>query len=329
MSTYITLHKIKVQNANCVAGLTFGFPAISHFLGYTHALSRKLQRDYPIALLGCSVICHQHQIQAYQPSGWGDYFFALTRNPLTKEGKTAAIVEEGRMHMTISLIIECEGVIAGGEAGQNVFKQALLNLAQRHKLSGGTIIAIDNISVDCSDEQTILTRRIMRSVMPGFVLIDRSPLLGEHLTRLQQSDPQADLLEAWLDFSALKYQAQAIVDEYNTDELNETNKAIWQPVAKPAKGHLVPITTGFKAISDVHQPGTVINARDSHTPFCFVEAVYGIGEWQSPQRVQDISHVIWRYHHQAQWYVCKTSQPTSPVIHPDQQPLLIEEDFSY
>jgi CRISPR-associated protein Csy2 len=34
MSSLILLRRMKVENANAIAGLTYGFPAITHFLGF-------------------------------------------------------------------------------------------------------------------------------------------------------------------------------------------------------------------------------------------------------------------------------------------------------
>src|SRR5690554_6212642 len=108
MKSLLSIKNIKVENANAIAGLTYGFPAVSNFLGFTHALSRALNKKLGLSLGGCAIICHQHRVQAYQPAGWGDYVFALTRNPLTKEGNTQPFNEEGRMHMEVSLLIECD-----------------------------------------------------------------------------------------------------------------------------------------------------------------------------------------------------------------------------
>ena len=44
MSSLILLRRIKIENANTIAGLTYGFPAITHFMGFSHALSRKLMK---------------------------------------------------------------------------------------------------------------------------------------------------------------------------------------------------------------------------------------------------------------------------------------------
>ena len=129
MSHVIVLRHLQVENANAVAGLTYGFPAISHFLGYVHALSRKLQASHGLTLGGCGVICHRRQIHAH--SSGRDYQFALTRNPLTKEAKTAAFNEEGRMHMTVSLVIECAGEIANGDIGWISCKNTFTAYAKR------------------------------------------------------------------------------------------------------------------------------------------------------------------------------------------------------
>ena len=36
MSSLILLRRVRVENANAIAGLTYGFPAITHFLGFSH-----------------------------------------------------------------------------------------------------------------------------------------------------------------------------------------------------------------------------------------------------------------------------------------------------
>jgi len=71
MSQYLVLSHIDVQNANSVAGLTWGFPAITHFLGFTHALNRKLSShyrgEYESELTGCAVISHTFENKVINP----------------------------------------------------------------------------------------------------------------------------------------------------------------------------------------------------------------------------------------------------------------------
>jgi CRISPR-associated protein Csy2 len=77
-------------------------------------------------------------------------------------------------------------------------------------------------------------------------------------------------------------------------------------VAKPCSGYLVPITTGYCAISPVYQPGEVAKVRDLSVPVVFAEAAYSVGEWVSLHRVEDIANAVWRYEHQYPWYLAKT-----------------------
>ncbi len=64
MSQFIFIDHINVQNANAIAGFTWGFPAITHFMGFVHNLSRKLcneKRYRDITLTGCAVVAHEHR----------------------------------------------------------------------------------------------------------------------------------------------------------------------------------------------------------------------------------------------------------------------------
>ena len=72
MSQFILIDRIKVQNANAVAGFTWGFPAITNFLGFVHNLSRKLcnkKKCMDISLKGCVVVVHEHIGQKKMATG--------------------------------------------------------------------------------------------------------------------------------------------------------------------------------------------------------------------------------------------------------------------
>lgn len=132
--------------------------------------------------------------------------------------------------------------------------------------------------------------------------IDRSVQLQAHYKQLNEENPDAGILDAWLDFSALKYKA---TPELKEGELpTENTKARWEYVSKPAPGYLVPLMTGYKGISPLYSPGHVANARDSNTPFRFVEAAYGIGEWVSPHKFTNLDSLFWRYKSYDDWYLC-------------------------
>jgi len=330
MSQYLLLKKVSVQNANTIAGLTYGFPAITNFLGFAHALSRKLPETLAVNLGGVAVISHKNTVHARQPKGWGDYVFALSRNPLTHQGKTAPINEEGRMHMQISLLIEVNGLISGdAETAEQLIEHVKQNVPAL-RLAGGQITQIESIELTPLNEE----QKTLRKLMPGFVLIDRSDYLAEHFQQQKALNDNACLFDAWCDFAQLKFEAEKITneDEQETEALESVNqKANWQYVAKPQSGYLVPINTGYCAISPIYEAGEVSNVRDSTVPTVFAESAYSVGEWKSVHNIQNIEITLWRYEHQYPWYVAKTSPFEEEVIEPDNSEFSseIDEEMPY
>ena len=101
----LVLPRIRVQNANAISSpLTWGFPAMTAFTGLMVALERKLGRDAGIGFFAVGVVCHDFEAQVTS-NGFVSKF-NLTRNPVGHDGKTAGIVEEGRMHLEISLVFD-------------------------------------------------------------------------------------------------------------------------------------------------------------------------------------------------------------------------------
>ena len=305
----IILRHIKVENANAIAGMTWGFPAVSNFLGFTHALQRKFAAksdNPPLTLLGAGIVCHQSQVQAYKPHDYGDYSFALTRNPVDKTGKSAAFVEEGRMHMDVSLVIPFVGYIDDGDDGVDEVCSDLLDCASIMRLAGGTITSIKRVDIkqlhESDETQQQILRSTMRSLLPGFALVSRLDTLAEHQNHRKEapsflaeygcSEPD---LAAWLEFSALSYSAQQHED-----------KITWPQDSRAYGGWLKPISVGYRAISALYQPGQVANVRDNQTPVRMVELLYSLGEWLSPHRIKNIEQLYWyaKYDQQNGLYQC-------------------------
>lgn len=320
MSAILILRHLQVENANAIASHTWGFPAISNFLGFAHALSRKTEPELGLTLSDCGVVCHRHQVQAYQPGGWGDWVFALSRNPLTKESKTAAFVEEGRMHLDISLIIRVEGRISSDDNHRKALAAQLAQMALTLRLAGGTLCDLGRAELHImpysEEDEKEFTRKLMRSLLPGFALVSQADILADHIHDQQRKDPNTEALDAWLDFAALKYQAEQPDEDAANDAPIE-----WSRIPKPASGWLVPITIGYRAISELYEPGTVARARDASTPFRFVESVYSLGQWLSPHRITQLDDLLWRYDADPVngWYLCINSY----------RPLEIDNSFDF
>ncbi|MGX9460359.1 type I-F CRISPR-associated protein Csy2 [Shewanella sp. A14] len=333
MQQYILLKKLNIQNANAIAGLTYGFPAITNFLGFVHALSRKLPEQLEVKLGGVAVISHKNIVHARQPKGWGDYVFALSRNPLTQKGTTAPINEEGRMSMQISLLIEVEGLTAGDRASEQALKEQIQRTIVTMRLAGGQITDFDSCEV-LNDEQS--QQKALRRLMPGFVLLDRSGYLETHFIRLKNNQQDASMFDAWCDFAKLKFQAtplenqQLEIEQAGTNENDEESrkiKATWDYLPKPEPGYLVPIAAGYYAISELYPAGGVSNVRDTSVPVAFAETAYSVGEWQSVHRLKEINAGIWRYTYQHPWYLAKTQSTINPILEPDTETLASDAVF--
>jgi len=109
MAGLLFLPHLKIQNANAISSqMTWGFPPISAFMGLMHALERKIARSSNLQFKAVGVICHSHTTQTSRK--YHDQFH-LTRNPVLKDGKSPSIVEEGRMHLDITLVFGIDGNI--------------------------------------------------------------------------------------------------------------------------------------------------------------------------------------------------------------------------
>ncbi|QPB80287.1 type I-F CRISPR-associated protein Csy2 [Proteus sp. GOKU] len=314
MKHYLLLKKMDVQNVNAIAGLTYGFPAVTNFLGFAHALSRKLSPTLPVSLGGVVIISHKNDVHVRRPSGKGDYVFALTRNPLTPQGNTAPINEEGRMWMQISLLIEVDGVVGGDRQAEQNLLSNIRRLAPAMRLAGGQITNIESIQLLTSEKEQ---QHALRRLMPGFVLVDRCDYLAAHFQHLQQQNASSTLMDAWCDFATLKYKAIPQEGEDLTDNGESKRKANWEYQSKPNSGYLVPISTGYCAISECYAPGQVANVRDTSIPATFAESAYSVGEWLSVHRLVNIQQGIWRYHYEYPWYLAKGLAVQEDIPEPD------------
>lgn len=313
MSQYLLIKKLYVQNANAIAGLTYGFPAMTNFLGFAHAISRKLPNELNVALDGVMVISHNNAVHVRQPKGWGDYVFALSRNPLTQQGNTAPINEEGRLSMEISLLIEMKGYQAGDQVTGEQLTRTVTRLLPTLRLAGGQIVRFDSVSITTLDDQM----STLRQLMPGFALIDRSNYLSAHYRALLEKDSSSTQFDAWCDFATLKYEAKPVDDATSASNESGNDKAEWHYVRKPYPGYLVPINTGYCAISKVYEQGEIANIRDPLVPALFAEAAYSVGEWKSLHGLPSINAAIWRYQHKHPWYLAKSETFVEDIVEPD------------
>ncbi|RMQ42793.1 hypothetical protein ALQ04_02295 [Pseudomonas cichorii] len=291
----LVIPRIRVQNANSISSpLTHGFPSMTAFLGLMWALERKLsETGLKLQFKAIGVVAHHHEEQLTQIGFVST--LRLTRNPINKDGSTAAIVEEGRMHMEISLMfaVQSETPPADAEAAQLLARQVRDQLSQL-RIAGGSVIPSStpphkqqpfmlHMPEDSEARETLFSRIRLR-LLPGFTLVDRQDLLEQRHAELQENAPDTSRLDAWLSLSRLNWHSATNEDPDKKPQWTHDKKG---------GGWIVPIPVGYGALGDLQEPGSVINARDGQTPFRFVESLYGIGEWISPHRLHDPEQMLW------------------------------------
>lgn len=298
LNALLILPRLRVQNANTISSpLTWGFPAMTAFTGFMTALQRRLGPQAGVAFLGIGVICHSFEPQV--TTGGYTRSFCLTRNPVLQDGSTAGIVEEGRAHLDITLVMEVKLALSqSGEAQRAELAAQIGELVAGMRVAGGSVMpalpgtfrhaprAQLELLSDGEEEGAKQWKKLSRRWLPGFALVSRDDVLQARWLQLQATQPEATLLEAWLDLARLNYRA-------TQDE--DTGAVEWVRDARP--GWLVPIPVGFAALTALHAPGTVAGARDAAVPFQFVESVYSVGQWVSPHRLSHLEQLLWRPEH--------------------------------
>jgi CRISPR-associated protein Csy2 len=298
----VLLPNLCVQNANAISGpLSWGFPSPTAFTGFAHALQRKamergLLASFQEGFGGVGIVCHEFQPQVSWSPGDRAHVFHLTRNPGEKDGRAPAIVEEGRAHMEVSLVIAVKDRVSSSEGER--FAEELFGLAQGMRLAGGSLLPPPGARKPAPrlwwplgegpEGQVDPLRNLRRHLLPGFALVQRNDLLIEHLAEMRArqagSSATPNMLDALLDFSRLNI-------EPGLPLAKSGEEVRWDVHRKPAL--LVPLPIGYSVLSPLYANTEVQNTRDSTTPFGFAESLYSLGEWISPNRVENLDQLLW------------------------------------
>lgn len=308
---YILIDQIKISDANAISGpLSYGFPAINGFLGACHALERKLyEADFPdIKFDGMLISCREYTPKV-DSSGY-EVTFIQKRAPLKKDGKTAGIVEEGYVDLTVSLVINATGdfnEFLNFDSRKKMLETSFKNFCFLQRFAGGTVDSIESVSIYRTDQEDILKKRLL----PGYVLInafEESENIyhemiegyrieseegldintGEIINRVHNplgSNSATNVLDILLNTAII----------YHIAPTNDNEE--WQNYSfKTGRGWLVPIPIGYQAISPIYDANSLKNNRDPKYPTQFVETIYALGKWVFPHRLQgNFKQYFWRY----------------------------------
>lgn len=271
----LILPHLKIHNANALSSpFTIGFPAMTAWLGFVHALARKLNQAglSDLMLHSAAVVSHRCDVQTHK--GEGDFVHSIigTGNPLDKDGSRSAFIEEARCHLDVSLVIEWSG--NEEQVQQPEFTQQLQAVIATMKVAGGDVLSVGKPSGKSviTEEDTA---QVLRQLMPGYVLIERRDLMIE---AMQQGD---DALDALLGYLTVHHHCLQLEDQ----------SVVWHSQRK-ASGWIVPIATGFQGISPL---GEAQNLRDPSVPHRFAESVVTLGQFVMAHKIKHLDDILWQY----------------------------------
>lgn len=272
----LILPHLKIHNANALSSpFTIGFPAMTAWLGFVHALERKLSQAglSDLMLHSAAVVSHRCDVQTHK--GEGDFVHSIigTGNPLDKDGSRSAFIEEARCHLDVSLVIEWSG--NEDQVQQPEFTQQLQAVIATMKVAGGDVLSVGKPSVkSVITEQD--TAQVLRQLMPGYVLIERRDLM---IDAMQQG---VDAIDALLGYLTVHHHCEQLEDQ----------SVVWHSQRK-ASGWIVPIATGFQGISPLAEAK---NQRDPSLPHRFAESVVTLGEFVMAHKIKHLDGILWQYH---------------------------------
>ena len=299
-SHWLVLPRLRIQNANAVSSpLTHGFPSMTAFLGQMWALERRAAAaglDWQFNAMG--VVSHSHEEQVVKQAYRGAVTsFCLTRNPVDKSGSTAAIVEEGRIHLEVSVVyaIYSDSLLVANKDQTQAQIDLVEDIVNTMRIAGGSVLPRARVRTHRpfvlpwhkDDERHVTLRKFRRRLLPGYFLLSRDDLLEQRLRDMQDANSNATRLDALLSLSRINWRYVPDAEPRDSKETSD-----WQSDRK-GRGWIVPMPVGYGALSEVYSPGEVLNARDSKTPFRFVESLYSVGEWRGVHRLQTPEQILW------------------------------------
>lgn len=296
---YLLFKKVMIDGANTISSpLTYGFPAITGFLGSFHAMSRKMADDESlseVSLGGVLLACHDCQPQMYRPNSYNNYTFNQTRNPIKKDGKTASIIEEGKCRLVMSFVVE---VLADTTLTTEQQASAIQNTKQwiqQQRMAGGSVRGLARFEPVQFFENSDISA-VIPQLLPAFVLMDAQNEFAQIINDVQKDNLDATPLDALIEVCAL----------HQIPETQKNGDTKWLTTSrKSGHGWLVPMPVGYQGISELYDSGVMQNVRNPEYPSQYVEAVYSLGKWVYPQRLNriggehDIANAFWHYRYDA------------------------------
>ena len=221
MSAKLIIPNLRVDQANAAGGcIEIGFPAVTGFTGFVHAVQRRLRdQGHDVAFGGVAIIVADHELLAGHPK------LPPSRADHNKGKGGASILDSAHCHMQVSLIVEIQKgeMVMRDAAAKAVVQDFLIG----GRLCGGAIVSAPSEPA-IADDDSDLAETLRRLKISGVVLLDRHDVLVAAAT-----DPLDTILDAM---------------EMHQDKAGGWHRRPGSDGGSP--GWLVPVTVGYELIEE-------------------------------------------------------------------------------
>lgn len=288
----IVLPNLRIQNANALSSpFTIGIPAMTAWLGAVHALQRKLNQSRwsSIKFTAVGLVFHSMELQTYKGQRDFNASIIMTANPLNSKGERPSFVVEARCHLEVSLVVTMERF--GQFDDETDLTNDIENILPTLKVASGDILSLNSPRIFTTTNEGASQKKILRSLMPGFALIERRDLM---VTRMKEKG--MDALDAILDSLSVKCRSG----------IGRSEQIEWTR-ERSVTGWIIPISTGYQGLTNLLNPGETDCQRDPEVPHRFAESVVTLGEFVMPYRFHQIENILWGYEYELErnLYLCK------------------------
>jgi len=273
-----TIPRLRADRINTFQDpMVWGFPGPTAWVGLMEALNLRFGEGSPLTLTGVAALPHSFSPNNYRARF--RQFPVLPRAPLVRDGRRGKAKVGGIQNAQgCSASAEVTFVFrAEFEGDTDTVCDDLADALMSMRFAGGSLFPSDRprrpwalgLSGDPEADEEAVTSIFSRWALTS-VLKLRPGLIDAHWKQLREGDPSVGRIHAFLDLFAVKDKR------------------------RPHSGWLVPVSTGYQAVSPQYPAGAIEGTRDDSIPFRFVEGIWSVGEWVSPFRLTPADPVLFR-----------------------------------
>lgn len=303
---YILLNRLDVKKANSLSGhLAYGFPSITAFKGFAHALTRALRQSSnpslnDLAFRGVMVACHDYEVygtkDAYGYTRFSQYSFSANTmgqvSALVRSKRLPSITEQCYVDITTSLVLE---VIASKELSDKQkadLEYFIFDFTRKNRIAGG-VVQPNFLKTDVEFIKYDDLEGVAYKISDSYILTDAQELMRQYL----EENPDDNALDAVLKLSSRQFKPTS--DDKGNIYMQ------YQPLDEKYKAVAV-MSVGYQGITpaiDSSEFTGSLSQKEQSMKTQYVESVYSLVKWELPHVLRlngFLKDSFWMYENEAE-----------------------------